>query len=323
MVDVSIIIVSYNTKDLLLGCLDSVFLTLQQATGAGRMSLDARSLSRGYEVIVVDNASADGSAAAVQQHFPEAHLIDNEFNRGFAAANNQALAVAQGRYLLLLNPDTVVKDGAIPELVRFMDRFPRCGMATCKLLNLDETQQHSAFKFPTLWMTFLDFFPLHGHLLNSRLNGRYRLKDYRRTFEIDHPLGACMMVRREVIERVGALSEEYFMYCEEIDWCFRIKRDNWRIYCVPTAEIYHLGGQSTRQVADRMYVELFRSRLTLFRKYYNPVFQVLSKLLIGAGLWTEYARWLGAYLKGQVSAERLQGRRQALKQIVGMLLSTS
>lgn len=322
MLDVSVIVVSYNTKDILLGCLQSVFGTLERAARAGRMSLDARSLSRGYEVIVVDNASADGSAAAVREHFPQAHLVENEFNRGFAAANNQAIAVAQGRYLLLLNPDTVVVEGAIPELVRFMDRFPRCGLATAKLLNPDGSQQHSAFKFPTLWMTFLDFFPLHGRLLQSKLNGRYSARDYRRPFEIDHPLGACMIVRREVVDRVGGLSEDYFMYCEEIDWCFRIKRDNWRIYCVPSAEVYHLGGQSTRQVADRMYVELFRSRLTLFRKHYGPFYRVMSKLIIAAGLWAEYARWVGAYLKGQVTPERLHGRRQAIKQIAGMLLTT-
>lgn len=319
MVDVSVVIVSYNTRDILLGCLQSVFETLEAVMSEDAMSVDRRAISRGFEVIVVDNASADSSAPAVARYFPEVRLIENEFNVGFSAANNQGMAIAQGRYLLLLNPDTIVYPGAVTELVRFLERFPRAGMATSKLLNPDGTLQHSAFRFPTLWMTFLDFFPVHGRLLDSRLNGRYRAVDYRRAFEIDHPLGACMMVRREVVERVGGLSEEYFMYCEEIDWCFRIKRDGWRIYCVPSAEVVHLGGQSTRQIADRMYVELFRSRLLLHRKHYNPVFQVLSKLIIAAGLWAEYARWVGARVRGRVSAERFHGRRRAIQQIAGML----
>lgn len=322
MVDLSVIIVSYNTREILLGCLQSVFDTLDETIAANRYSADARALSRGYEVIVVDNASGDGSGPAVAERFPQVRLIENEFNSGFSAANNQGVAIAQGRYVLLLNPDTIVYPGAIAEMVRFMDRFPRAGMVTSKLLNPDGTLQHSAFKFPTLWMTFLDFFPLNHRLLNSRLNGRYPASDYRRPFEIDHPLGACMLVRREVLERVGSLSEEYFMYCEEIDWCMRIKKDHWRIYCVPTAEVVHLGGQSTRQIADRMYVELFRSRLLLHRKHYNPLYQVLAKLIIGAGLWSEYAAWVQARLRGRVSAERFQGRAGAIRQIVGMLLRT-
>ncbi len=323
MVDVSVIIVSYNTRDILLDCLTSVFGTLEAALQGARMSADARTLSRGYEVILVDNASADGTTTAVQERFPQVRLVENEFNRGFAAANNQGVAVAQGRYLLLLNPDTLVHEGAIPELVRFMDRFPRCGMATGKLLNPDGTMQHGAFHFPTLWMTFLDFFPLHGRLLDSKLNGRYPESSYRRPFEIDHPLGACMMVRRDVLQRVGNLSEDYFIYCEEIDWAFRIKQDGWRIYCVPSAEVVHLGGQSTKQMADRMYVELFRSRMTLLRKHYSPFFQVAAKLIIGAGLWWEYAAWVAASLRGQVTGPQLRERRSALLQIASLLFRMS
>lgn len=317
--DLSIIVVSYNTRDLVLQCLESVQQSLAQLGERGRFSVDARAISRGYEIIVVDNASGDGTGAAVLEKFPEVRLIENEFNLGFAAANNQAIEVSRGRYLLFLNPDTIVRGNALTELVRFMDRYPRVGMASAKLLNLDGSLQHGAFRFPNLWMAFLDFFPLSHRLLNGAINGRYPPKAYQHPFEIDHPLGACMMVRREVIQRVGSFSEDYFMYCEEIDWCIRIKRDHWRIFCVPTAEIVHLGGQSTRQIPDQMFVELFRSRLTLFRKYYNPFYRVAVKLIIALGLLREHGRWLAGYLRGEVPRQRFQARQQACRQVLALL----
>jgi len=319
VLDLSIILVSYNTRDLLLQCIDFVIGSLERAAQGGRFSLDARSISRGYEIIVVDNASDDGSAAAMRRYFPGVHIIQNEFNRGFAAANNQAIEMSQGRHLLFLNPDTQVSESAIPELVRFLDRHPRAGVVTGKLLNLDGSMQHSGFHFPTLWMAFLDFFPLSYRLTNSSLNGRYSAWSYRAPFEIDHPLGACMLVRREVIERVGAFSEDYFMYCEEIDWCIRIKRDRWRIFCQPRAEIMHLGGQSTHQDAERMFVELFRARLTLFRKYYSPFYRVAVKLIIALGLWWEYSLWFQRYLRGEVPKQQYAARQQACRQVFSLL----
>lgn len=319
MLDLTVIIVSFNTRDLLLQCLDTVVDSLERAAQGGRLSLDARAISRGYEIIVVDNASSDGSSSAVRRHYPEVRVIENEFNRGFAAANNQAIEVSQGRYLLFLNPDTQVRGNAVTDLVRFLDRYPRAGVVTCKLLNPDGSLQHSAFHFPSLWMAFFDFFPLSYRLLNSRLNGRYPLRAYRSAFEIDHPLGACMLVRREVIERVGAFSEDYYMYCEEIDWCFRIKQDRWRIFCDPQAEILHLGGQSTEQLPDQMFVELFRSRLTLFRTYYNPLYRVAAKVIIALGLWWKYGRAASEYLKGATSQERFLSHRKACLQVFSLL----
>lgn len=319
VLDLSVIYVSYNTRELLLHSLDLVVEGLQHAAQGGRLSLDARAISRGYEIIVVDNASSDGSAAAVRRYFPEVRLVQNEFNRGFAAANNQAIEVSQGRYLLFLNPDTLVRGNTTTELIRFMDRYPRAGVVTCRLLNPDGSLQHSGFRFPSLWMTFFDLFPTSHRLRNSRLNGRYPLKAYLGAFEIDHPLGAFMLVRREVIDRVGPFSEDYFMYCEEIDWCIRIKRDRWRIFCQPQAEAVHLGGQSTRQLPDQMFTELFRSRLILFRKFYNPFYQVVAKAIIALGLWWEYSRWFRSYLEGRVPREQFLSHRDACRQVFALL----
>lgn len=320
MLDLSVIIVSYNTRNLLLQCLESVGVSMERAVGGGRLSLDARAVSRGYEIIVVDNASTDGSAAAVRRTFPNVRLIENEFNRGFAAANNQAIEVSQGQYLLFLNPDTQVLGAAITELIRFLDRYPRAGVVTGKLLNSDGSLQHSAFRFPTLWMALFDLIPPGRRLLNSRLNGRYPARAYRAPFEIAHPLGACMMVRREVVDRVGPFSEEFFLYCEEIDWCIRIKRDRWRLFCQPQAEILHHGSQSTSQAPDRSFVELFRSRLTLFRKYYNPFYRVAARVIIALGLWWQYGLLAQRYLTGQVSTSQFRARRAAFLQVFSLLL---
>lgn len=316
MVDLSVIIVSYNTRDHLLRCVDSVIVSLEKADVAGR---DARIIGKGYEIIVVDNASEDGSVAALQHYFPEVGIVQNEVNRGFAAACNQGMRVSRGRLTLLLNPDTYIIDRAILELMRFLDQHPRAGVVTGKLLNADGSLQHSAFRFPGLWSTLLDFFPVSYRLSQSKLNGRYPLSAYRASFEIDHPLGACMLVRREAVERVGPLSEDFFMYGEEVDWCLRIKQDNWRIYCQPQAEIVHLGGQSTGQQPDRMYVELFRSRLILFRKHYNPFFRVAAKAIIGLGMWWEFSKVHQRYLAGRVSRDRYLNRRNACRQVFSLL----
>lgn len=318
--DVSIIIVSFNTRDLLLQCLASIFETLERAVKAGPLSVENRAISRGYEVIVVDNGSMDRTGAAIARQYPQVRLIENEFNLGFAAANNQGMRVSRGRYLLFLNPDTEVMEGSVVELVRFMNRHPRVGMATSKLLYPDGRFQHSAFRFPTLWMTFLDFFPLAPRLLQSGLNGRYPQERYLRPFEIDHPLGACMLVRREVAQRVGMLSEDYFMYCEEVDWCVRIKRDGWQVFCEPQAAVMHHGGASTRQLADRMFVELHRSRMTLFRKYYSPFFRVAARAITALGLVWEYGRWAGRYVRGEVPWGQFDGRRRACLQVAGLLV---
>ena len=309
MVDLSVIIVSYNTAELLRGCLRSVTDSLEYATAV---------LPDACEIIVVDNASSDGSAAMVRAEFPQVEPIQNEANVGFAVANNQAIAKANGRYLLLLNPDTIVFRDTIPKLVAFLDSHPRVGMVTGMLLNPDGSFQHGSFRFPNLWMTFFDFFPLNHRLIASRLNGRYPRSAYRGPFEIDHPLGACMLVRKEVVEHVGLLSEEFFMYCEEIDWCLRIKKAGWFIYCQPEAKIVHFVAQSTQQFRDRMFVELHRSRFRLFKKHYSISFQRAAKGIVALGVGREMLRVLrqkDAYRQGKLSNGEFRARWQAYKDI--------
>lgn len=274
--DLSIVIVSYNVAGMLSRCLESVFRA-------------PRGKGIGFEVLVVDNASSDGSGEMVRTRFPEATLIQNDSNRGFAAATNQGLARSGGRYLFLLNPDTELIGEAVARLVGFMESHPGTGMATGQLLNADGTLQHGVFRFPNLWMSFFDFFPINHRFVNSGLNGRYP-QDGAAPFEIDHPLGASMLVRREVLEQVGPLDEAFFIYCEEIDWCFRIKKAGWRIFCVPQVRIIHHVAQSTRQTAPAMFVQLHKSRSLLFRKHYSPLFRWAHRRIVHLGIRRELSR---------------------------------
>ena len=301
--DLSVTIVSYNTRELLRGCLTSVISTL-----SSRLN---------HEVLVVDNASTDGSAAMVQDDFPQVRLLINKENRGFAAASNQAIGQSGGRHIVLLNPDTVVAEGALDGMVKFLDEHAQVGVVGPKLLHPDGNLQHSAFAFPTLPMIFLDFSPLNHRLIDSRLNGRYprALYEAGEPFPVDHPLGAGLMVRRKVIEEVGLLDEGFFMYCEEIDWCMRIKKAGWRIYCFPQAEIVHYVGQSTAQFQEEMFVELHRSRYRLYEKHYDRWFRRVARWLVLLGLTYRglQARW--ATWRGHLDQDALQDRLGAYRRV--------
>jgi N-acetylglucosaminyl-diphospho-decaprenol L-rhamnosyltransferase len=328
--DLSIVIVSFNTRQLLKECLDSVYASLAESTLTS-------------EVIVVDNASRDGSAAMVRKHFPQVRLIANEDNRGFAAANNQALrTLGYGtgdrkypsssnlqyptsnihsppppEYVMLLNPDTIVGGSALDTLVRFMDENPPAGACGARLLHSDGGFQHSAFAFPTLFQVFLDFFPINYRLTDSPLNGRYprRLYQAGKPFPIDHPLGAALMVRREVTEQVGLFDERFFIYCEEIDWCLRIKAAGWGIWCVPEAEIVHHVAQSTGQFRDEMFVALWRSRYQLFEKHYSRLFQWAARRIVRLGLWAQARRSRAAAQRGEITESELTSRLRAYRQV--------
>jgi N-acetylglucosaminyl-diphospho-decaprenol L-rhamnosyltransferase len=298
--DLAIVIVSYNTCDLLADCLESVL------DGLARSGLSG-------EVWVVDNASADGSPQMVRERFPSVHLIAHYENVGFAAGNNLALrAIRPGQpgapqAVLFLNPDTRVTEDAFGTMVRFLDETPRAGAAGARLIHGDGSFQHSAFAFPGLMQIVLDFFPLDHRLIDSRLNGRYprRLYETGRPFPVDHPLGAALMVRSEVLGQVGGFDEQFFMYCEEIDLCLRIKKAGWSIYCVPRAVIVHLVAQSTEQIRDRMFVALWRSRYLMFDKHRTALFRWAARRLVQVGLWAESRRARQAYRRDEIAAADL------------------
>lgn len=254
-------IVNWNTKDLMIQCLRSI------RQEAGEVKL---------EVFVVDNGSTDGSKEAVRAEFPEAILIDNSSNLGFARANNQALRLSKGDYILLLNPDTQVKKGAIDTLKTFMDRHPEAGAVGGQLLNPDGSRQNSIANFPSLATELLNKSLLRW-LFPNRFPGKER--EYNEPIEVESVIGACMMVRRKAIEQVGLLDEDYFLFLEETDWCYRMKKAGWKIYHIPQAEVIHFQGKSAEKDKKRARVEYYRSRYQYFRK--NRGFWQWLILLIG------------------------------------------
>jgi len=319
MTDLGIIIVSWNVRQLLAACLESVVSHVERTPDSGPLTA---------EIIVVDNASTDGSAEMVRDHFPQVKLITSEKNLGFAGGNNVGLrAWGLGsprstrdapRYVLLLNPDTVVHGNALQAMVRFMDATPQAGVCGARLVYGDGSFQHSAFGFPGLWQIVLDAPGVHPRLLDSRLNGRYsrRLYASAHPFEVDHPLGASMLVRAQAIRQVGLMDESFYMYCEEIDWAWRIKEAGWKIFSVPQAEIVHYGGQSTRQARPEMIVALWTSRLRLYRKHYPTWKLTAARWLVCRKMRAELRRADASLAHGELDQPTHSALARAYRQVI-------
>ncbi|MBN1428799.1 MAG: glycosyltransferase family 2 protein [Anaerolineae bacterium] len=279
MTQLAIITVTWNVRDLVLDCLRSVYDDLAGSCLDG-------------QVYVVDNASSDGTAKAIRSTFPQSHLIEPGENLGFAGGNNLALreiGFPDGHnlppFVLLLNPDTLIRPGALIALLDGMEDT-EAGLGGARLVYGDGSFQHSAFAFPGLSQLMIDLFPVLGRLHESRLNGRYPRSLYEsdRPFEIDHPLGATFMLRREVIQQTGLFDEQFHLYCEEVDWALRIRAAGWKAVCIPAAEVVHYGGQSTIQVRPQSVINLWTARLRLYNKHYSPLKRALAILTIRAGM---------------------------------------
>lgn len=263
MQTLAVIIVSWNVRDLLDRCLETLQADLERT----------QALS---QVWVVDNASTDGSAALVREKHTWVNLETPEENLGFVRGNNLVLNrfIAQHAlpdFVWLLNPDTEVKRGATEKLLTFMNAHPGVGLVGPKLLNPDGSLQQSAFHFPGLLQPLFDLGLLPARFYASGANGRYSHCHYaaEKPFQIDHPLGAAMMARGTAVMKVGSLDERYFMYCEEIDWAFRMKKAGWQAWLVPEAEVIHHGGASTGQVRPQTTSYLWRSRAMLYKSHYG------------------------------------------------------
>lgn len=278
--DVSIIIVNYNTNDVLRDCLDSIYEQTQNVR---------------FEVIVIDNASSDDSAKMIKNCFSQVVLIENYENRGFAAANNQGIEIAKGRYLLLLNSDTVVLDNAITKTVEFADSHKEAGIVGCRVLNPDRSIQPTCFMFPSLLNAFLLASYLNNLFPRNRFFGRERMTwwDRKDEHEVDVVTGCFMLVRREAINRVGLMDEQFFMYGEEGDWCYRFKQANWKVMFAPVGEIIHLRGRSSEQAKPKMVLQLRASVLLFFKKHRRRLSYRLACLLISLFFLFRIPYWLG------------------------------
>ena len=266
-------IVNWNTKGLLLQCLKSIYET---------------AASMNFEVWLVDNASADGSVNAVRKAYPEVHIIKNSKNLGFAAANNLAFSQMSGRYAVLINTDARLQKGAIKSLFDFMEEMPESAMACGQLLNEDRTKQNSIAPFPSL-LSLISNETLLRLLFPQKYPSKRR--QYTRPIAVDSCIGACMMVRKNAMDRVGFLDERYFFFLEETDWAYRMKQAGWKNYFVPQAEIIHAQGKTVGSGVSAR-ILFYRSRYQFFEKWHQKSFPlvrllVFSRLLVNTllNLW--------------------------------------
>ncbi|MGQ9696667.1 MAG: glycosyltransferase family 2 protein [Armatimonadota bacterium] len=286
--DLSVVIVNWNTCVHLRTCLESLG---NQVIGYPQV-----------EVIVVDNASTDGSAQMVRSQFPWVRLIANSENAGYAKGNNQGLVLAEGRFILLLNPDTIVPEGALEKLVSWMDRHPDVGAVGVRLLNPDGSVQPSCRSFPEPAYLLYESLGLAVLFPHSRRFGAYRMTwfDHNREMDVDQPMGSALAVRREALEDVGLLDEQFPLFFNEVDWCYRARQKGWRIVFTPEVEIVHYGGSSTSQVRLSAIAESHRSLVRFYRKHYrNRMFwsnYVLIILSIYAGALVRLA-WAALHHK--------------------------
>ena len=340
MTRIAVIIVNYNTRDLLRACLASV-----QAA--------ARYAGAPAGVWVMDNASQDGSAAMVAAEFPHVHLWALPRNIGFTAANNLALAglgfhasappdlAAQGvaqhpapsapdlpDYVLLLNPDAELTLGSLRQFVQTMERLPDAGVCGGYLHYGDGSFQHGAFAFPSLAQVLLDTFPPAGlpgagRLLDSRWNGRYSRSQWEGDgpFAVDFVLGAAMFVRGAAIAAAGALDPQFWMYCEEMDWCLRIGEKGWQIYAVPGARVIHHEAQTSRQVRWRAFARLWQSRFDFYATHhrrYGPAYLLAVRLLVRVGIARQRRAVVAQFAEGHITGAEAKEALDALASVAAL-----
>lgn len=300
--DVSIIIVAWNVRELLYNCIKSVY---EQTEGIS------------FEIIYVDNASEDGSFEMVRKEFPEARIIQNEVNEGFIKANNQAIEIAEGRYVLLLNSDTIVLGNAVAKTVAVADQHKDAAVVGCKVLNSDKSLQRACFMYPSILNMFLSATYLYKIFPRSRFFGRERMTwwDFNDVREVETVCGCYSLVRKEAIDEVGVMDPTYFVYGDDPDWCYRFKKYGWRIMFTPGAEIVHLGGQTTKQMSREFKWQLYGSILIFMRLHRSKVSFRIACFLTSMFFLLRVPYWL---LAGLISKEN---RRSAFHRAATYLIA--
>jgi GT2 family glycosyltransferase len=276
---ISIIIVNFNSGEYLAKCLASIV-----NDPANKM---------GYEIIIVDNASIDDSIEQINKRYPATKIIKNQQNVGFSAANNQAIKISRGEYIMLLNHDTYVKPRAIKVLLEFMKNHPEAGACGPKILNADGTIQHQCKRgFPTPLSMLYYLSGLSKIWPQNTAFGRYLMTylDPSKVNEVEALSGACMLIRRAVLDKIGGLDTAFFIHGEDIDYCYRIKQAGWKIFYVPEAEIIHYGGIGGKMVSYRGIIEFHRSMLIFYKKHYKKLYPFVVTVLVYFGVYAKM--WL-------------------------------
>jgi GT2 family glycosyltransferase len=278
-VDVSIIVVAWNVRQLVYDCLKSVY---DQTRGIS------------FEVIYVDNGSVDGSTEMVRREFPQAKIIQNADNKGFIRANNQAIEIAQGRYVLLLNSDTIVLDNAIAKVLAFADQHPKAGAVGCRVLSPNGELQQNCFQFYSTLNMLFDALFLSRLFPNNRFFGRkfYGGWNYDSVREVDVVIGCFSLVRMEAIKQVGMMDETFFVYGDDIDWCYRFVKAGWKVLFTPVGQIIHYGGQTTRKAANKFALQLYGSYLINVKKHYSYLTFLMCRWLTACYLFLRAPYWI-------------------------------
>ncbi len=269
--DLSIIIVNYNVKEFLQNLLNSI---------------DKASSNISKEIIVIDNASDDGSVDIIKEKFPSVRLIENKINVGFGRANNQGLEISKGKFILFINPDCIVSEDTLDNMVSFFESHPECGLAGCKILNSDGTLQLACRRsFPGPWTSFTKVTGLSNLFSKNRIFARYNLTflDENKTYEVDAVSGSFMMVRNEAYEKVGGFDEQFFMYGEDLDLCYRVQKAGYKVYYVHNTQIIHYKGESTKR-SNLDETKLFYDAMHIFVKKHLssfPLVEVILRTAIG------------------------------------------
>jgi N-acetylglucosaminyl-diphospho-decaprenol L-rhamnosyltransferase len=267
--DLSVVVVSWRTRELTLACLDSI-----------RVEADRGELR--VETILVDNASGDGTVEAVRREHAEAIVVENDRNLGFAAGCNAGLARCTGQYVLFLNPDAEATPGTLPALVRFLDTHPEAGAVGARLVSASGEAQFSAGRFLTPLNQFAEVAGLSRFAASPALRRSYDEETFDgRPTEVDWVVGACLAVRRAALDQVGSFDERFFMYGEDEDLCYRLRKADWRVYLLAGAAVRHEGGQSAAQALARMRVEVRASQTEFLRKHRGRA----SVLVFRALMW--------------------------------------
>jgi len=265
ILDLSVVIVSFNVRKFLEECLHSLYKTTKDIQ---------------FEVFVVDNQSKDGTVQMLKTEFPNVNLIVNQENLGFVKANNIAFKKSRGKYILMLNPDTVIVQNSFGQIIDYFEQNTKIGAIGCKMLNSDRTLQPSCYNFPSLREIFGLYF------LGNRIFNSLKKINYDKTQVVDFVRGAFMAINRQCLEEIGLLDEKFFMFAEESDLCYRMKKNGWKVVYMPDIEIIHHRGKSTEQVSDKMYLQRIRSLIYFFQKNYGKSNMLLLRVIIffGVGL---------------------------------------
>jgi len=304
--DVSIIIVNWNTRDFIHDCLKSIYEETKDVE---------------FEVIVIDNASTDGSAKMIKTDFPQVRLLENRVNNGFAAANIQGMAIAKGRYFLLLNPDTIILDNAISKIFTFANKHPEAAIVGCRTLDQGRTLLRNCFRYPSLLNIFLNLTFLDQLFPKNKFFGRKRMAwwQYDDVREVEVVAGCFMFTRKKAVDEVGMMDERFFMYAEEADWCYRFNNAGWKILFTPIAEIMHYQKKSSEQIRLKAKLQLSKSQLLFIKKHNMKLKYILACFIMGLFFASRLPYWVIRSISPVNRKEALLQAKTCLMGLIGAL----